>query len=129
VQQYTRAAPAALAAIRELCSAVAAAGVRVRDSGQMRDSFDERLGLFTAAEIWLSELSFDVIAMLGGLAGLSPGTHARVADDLKSLDEEAHAHHWQAAVRKAGDGPPEFRELRAHVPHRTLYPRSWVRYS
>ncbi len=129
VQQYARAEPAACRAIRELSAAVAGAGVRVRDSGQMRDSFDERLRLFTAGEIWASELYFDVIAMLGGLAGISPGTHARVVDDLKSLDEEAHGLHWKAEVRRAGDGPAEFRELRTHVPHRTLYPRSWVRYS
>ena len=122
VQQYASAEPQAQHAIRELSRAVAAAGTRVRDTGQMRDSFDENLRYYTAEEIWLFNLAIDVIAMLGTLGGLPPGTRARIIDDLKSLDGNVHSHHWQKEVRQAGDGPARFRELRAHVPHRQPHP-------
>lgn len=51
VQQYASAQPEAQHAIRELCRAVADAGTRVRDTGQMLDSFDENLRYYTAEEI------------------------------------------------------------------------------
>lgn len=127
VQRYTRAQPGAHRAIRALSAAIAAAGVRVRDSGRARDSFDERLRMFTAGEIWEFDLAYDVLAMLGSLDGLSPGTHARIAGALKTLDQDTHSHHWKNAVCQAGDGPAEFRALRAEVPHRTAFARSWVR--
>ncbi len=122
VQQYASAQPEAQHAIGELCRAVAAAGTRVRDTGQMRDSFDENLRYYTAEEIWLFDLAIDVIAMLGTLGGLPPGTRARVIDDLKLLDNNVHSHHWKKEVRQAGDGPAQFRELRAHVPHHQPHP-------
>ena len=117
VRQYTGAEPKAHSAIRELSRAVAGAGVRVRDSGRVRDEFEEHMRLFTADEFWMFDLAIDVIAMLGSLGGLKPGTHALVLRDLRSLDVHAHSHHWKREVHKAGDGPAAFRELRAHVPH------------
>jgi hypothetical protein len=122
VQQYAAAQPEAQHAIRELSRAVAAAGTRVRDTGQMRDSFDENLRYYTAEEIWLFDLAIDVIAMLGTLGGQPPGTRARIIDDLKLLDNNVHSHHWKKEVRQAGDGPAQFRELRAHVPHHQPHP-------
>ena len=117
VLQYASAEPSAHSAIRELSRAVAGAGVRVRDSGRVRDEFEEHMRLFTADEFWIFDLAIDVIAMLGTLGGLRPGTHALVLRDLRSLDEHVHSHHWKREVHKAGDGPAAFRELRAHVPH------------
>jgi hypothetical protein len=117
VQQYASAQPEAVHAIRELSRAVAAAGTRVRDTGQMRDSFDQNLRYYMAEEIWLFDLAIDVVAMLGSLGGLPPGTRARIIDDLRLLDDNVHSHHWKKEVRQAGDGPSQFRELRAHVPH------------
>jgi len=122
VQQYTSAQPEAQHAIRELTRAVAAAGTRVRDAGQMRDSYDQNLGYYTAEEIWVFDLAIDVIAMLGSLGGLPPGTRARIIDDLKLLDNNVSTHHWKKGVRQAGGGPAQFSELRAHVPQHQPHP-------
>jgi hypothetical protein len=122
VQQYSSAQPEAQHAIRQLSRAVAAAGTRVRDTGQMRDSFDQNLRYYTAEEIWLFDLAIDVIAMLGTLGGLAPATRARVIEDLKLLDNNVHAHQWKKEVRQAGQGPAPFLELRAHVPHHQPHP-------
>ena len=122
VQQYASAQPEAKHAIRELSRAVAAAGTRVRDTGQMRDSFDQNLRYYTTEEIWLFDLAIDVIAMLGSLGGLPPGTRARIIDDLKLLDNNVSTHHWKKEVRQAGSGPAAFSELRAHVPHHQPHP-------
>ena len=122
VRQYASAQPEAQHAIRELSRAVAAAGTRVRDTGQMRDSFDQNLRYYTAEEIWLFDLAIDVIAMLGSLGGLPPGTRARLVDDLRLLDNNVSNHHWKKEVRQVGTGPAPFRELRAHVPHHQPHP-------
>ena len=119
VKQYLSVEPQAHRAIRDLSVAVAGAGVRVRDSGQVKDQFDVRMGLYTAEEFWLFDLAIDVIAMFIGVGGLSPGTRALVASDLRSLDQHVHSHHWKREVKKAGAGPAMFGELRAHVPHHT----------
>lgn len=118
VKEYTRAYPDAHRGILALSAAVASAGTRVRDTGQMHDEFDQNLRFYTADEIWLFDLAIDVIAMLGTQGGLTPGTHAQIISDLRSLDQDAGGHHWKKEVRKAGDGPAAFRELRAHVPRR-----------
>jgi hypothetical protein len=122
VKQYLSVQPEAHQAIRGLSKAVAAAGVRVRDSGKVRDEYDVRMGLYTADEFWLFNLAIDVIAMLLSLGGFDPGTRALVASDLRSLDEHVHSHHWKKEVKKAGDGPAQFHGLRAHVPHHTPRP-------
>lgn len=122
VQQYTSAQAEAHDAIRELSRAVAAAGTRVRDAGQMRDSLDENLRYYTSEEIWLFNLAIDVIAMFGALGGLSPAARARNIEDVRLLDNNVTSHHWKKEVRQAGDGPAQFRALRAHVPHHQPHP-------
>ena len=117
VKQYLSVEPEAHRAIRGLSTAVAGAGVRVRDSGRVKDEFDVHMKLYTAEEFWLFDLAVDVIAMLVALGGFRPATHALVARDLRLLDEHVHSHHWRSQVKKAGDGPAVFRELRVHVPH------------
>jgi hypothetical protein len=108
--------------IRALSTAVSAAGVRVRDSGLLRDDFDDRLRPFTPEEIWLFDLAVDVIAMLGGLEDLPPRARAQVASNLRSLDQSVHSHGWRKGVRQAGEGPTAFRALRARVPHHQPHP-------
>ena len=122
VRQYIHAAPEAHRAIRQLSTAIAAAGVRVRDTTTRHGFLEEHLREFTPDEIWLFDLAIDVIAMLGTLGGLSPSMHAQVLSDLRSLDDYPHSHHWKREVRKAGDGPEAFRDLRAHVPRHKPHP-------
>jgi hypothetical protein len=47
---------------------------------------------------------------------------AQLASDLRSLDQSVHSHAWHKGLRHAGDGPAEFRALRALVPHHTPRP-------
>ena len=118
VLEYARANPGQAARIRALSTAVSAAGVRVRDAGLLRNSFDENLRVYTAEEIWTFELAIDVIAMLGALDGLPGQARAMVAEDLRTLTGTAHGHHWNSELKKAGTGPEEFRQLRAEIPRR-----------
>ncbi len=108
--------------IRDLSVAVGKAGVRVRDAGLMKDSFDQNLKFYTPAEIWTFDLAVDLIAMFGTLPDLHPGTRARIVDDLKSLDWNVHSHAWKKEVKRAGDGPAAFSELRRFVPRHTPHP-------
>lgn len=122
VKEFARREPQTHQQIRALSTAVSAAGVRVRDSGLIRDDFDDRLRPFTPEEIWLFDLAVDVIAMLGGLEDLPPQARARVASDLRSLDQSVHSHAWRKGVRQAGEGPAAFRPLRSRVPHHQPHP-------
>jgi hypothetical protein len=119
VKQYLSTQPEAHRAMRDLSTAVAGAGVRVRDSGRVKDEYDVHMELYTAEEFWLFNLAIDVIAMLTALGGFSPGTRALVASDMESLDGHVHSHHWKREVKKAGAGPAQFHDLRAYVPHHT----------
>jgi hypothetical protein len=86
---------------------VGAAGVRVRDAGLLKDSFDESLQVYTPEEIWSFDLAFDVIAMLGAIDGLRAGTRASLVDSLRSLDRTARLHIFKKDLRKAGQGPAD----------------------
>lgn len=103
--------------IQQLSRAVGATGVRVRDAGLLKDSFDENLHVYTVEEIWTFDLAVDVIAMLGALDGLPGGTRASLINSLRLLDRNAHGHTWKKAVKKAGQGPESRSELRAQIPH------------
>jgi hypothetical protein len=118
VREYARANPAQATRIRALSTAVSAAGVRVRDAGLLKDSFDQNLRVYTAEEIWTFELAIDVIAMLGALDGLPGQARAMVAEDVRTLNGTARGHHWNSELRKAGTGPEQFRQLRAEIPRR-----------
>jgi hypothetical protein len=123
VQQYTEADPDALRALRALSTSVAQAGIRVRDTAKHHDMFAEHMELFTAEEFWVFDLAVDVIAMFTNGGGLTPDRHASLIDELRLLDRDVRRHHWRKQVRKAGDGPAEFRELRAHIPRHEPHPR------
>lgn len=110
--------PWLLGQVRALSAAVSAAGVRVRDAGLLKDSFDISLGVYAPEEIWTFGLAFDVIAQLGALDGLTGKDRAQMASNVQSLDWYTGKHDWKKAMKKAGEGPPAFRELRARTPHR-----------
>jgi hypothetical protein len=116
VQKYTRSDPRFLHQVRRLSVAVSAAGVRVRDAGLLRDSFDQNLKVYTPAEIWTFDLAIDVIAMLGALEGLPGKARAMVTEDLRSLNESVRSHQWKKELKRAGPGPEEFQDLRAQIP-------------
>jgi hypothetical protein len=118
VQQYLRGEPRLREQIRALSTAVSAAGVRVRDAGLLKDDFDDNLAVYTPEEIWTFDLAFDVIALIGALDGLPGRARAKAASDLRTLDGDTRGHAWKHAMKKAGDGPATFRELRARVPRR-----------
>jgi hypothetical protein len=123
VRQYSQADPDAHRAMRALSTQVAEAGIRVRDTAKHGDKFDEHLRMFTAEEYWKFNLAVDVIAMFATGGGLRPNTHRLIMRDLGRLDGFVHSHHWKKEVQKAGDGPAEFRDLRAHIPYHKPHPR------
>lgn len=117
VRQYTEADPDAHRAIRALSTQIAEAGIRVRDTAKRPDMFAEHMNMFTPEEYWKFNLAIDIIAMFATGGGLSPDTRALIISDLRTLDGDANSHHWKHQVKKAGDGPVEFHELRSHIPH------------
>jgi hypothetical protein len=122
VRQYLESQPQAHSAILELSSAVAQAGARVHTMTPGSKVIEDHLRLFTAEEIWVVDLAVDVAAMLAGGGGVDPAVHEMVIWKLRDIDDHVHTHHWHREVRKAGDGPAEFRDLRAHVPHHRPHP-------
>ena len=122
VRQYLASQPQAHSAILELSSAVAQAGSRVHALTPGSKAIEDHLRLFTAEEIWVVDLAVDVAAMLAGSGGIDPVVHETVIWKLRDLDDHVHSHHWHREVRKAGAGPAEFRDLRAHVPHHRPHP-------
>ena len=118
VQELMHRDPLLLNQIQALSTAVSAAGVRVRDAGLLKDSFDVSLGVYAPEEIWIFSLAFDVIAQLGTLAGLPGKERALVVSDVQSLDWYTDKHDWKKAMKKAGAGPAAFHDLRTRTPHR-----------
>jgi hypothetical protein len=117
VQAYVGAQPGLLPQIRALTAAVSEAGVRARDAGALKSDIDNRLSLYTSEQIWTFDLAADVIAVLSVLDAMSASVRATVGGHLRSLDQEVHSHAWKKEVKKAGEGPDAFRDLRAAVPH------------
>jgi hypothetical protein len=117
VQAYVGARPGLLKQIRALSAAVSEAGARARDAGALKSDIDNRLGLYTAEQIWIFDLAADVIAVLSVLDAMPASVRATVGGQLRSLDQEVHSHTWKKEVKKAGEGPEAFRDLRATVPH------------
>ncbi len=118
VKEYMRGEPWLLGQIRALSTAVSAAGVRVRDTGLLKDMFDTNLTVYTPEEIWTFDLAFDVIAQIGTLDGLTGQVRAMTASNVRSLNWYSDMHHWKKAMRKAGEGPVARHGLRAQTPHR-----------
>ena len=117
VQAYISTQPGLLQQVRALSMAVSEAGVRARDAGVLKSEIDNRLELYTSEQIWTFDLAADVIALLSVLEALPPDVRATATRHLRSLDQEVHSHTWKKEVKKAGEGPQAFRDLRARVPH------------
>lgn len=116
VKQFLARNPGLRQQLHALTAATSAAGVRVRDAGLLKNDFDDNLRVYTPGEIWTFDLAVDVVARLGGLEGLPAKTHAQIVSDLKTLNDQTHSHHWKKELKSAGDGVPQFRELRAAIP-------------
>lgn len=117
VQDYLHEEPAFRQAVRALATAVSEAGVRVRDAGLLRDGFDENLKVYTPEEIWTFDLAINVVSWLCEFDGLPKNTRAQIGGNVGLIDQEVTSHLWHKGLRKAGDGPEKFRELRDRVPH------------
>jgi hypothetical protein len=122
VREYIRKQPGLYSISRELGAAVSAAGIRARDNGLLKSSFDDNLRLYTPEEIWSFDLAIDLIAVLAALDGLAKSTQFRATQALRDLDRTARGHTWKKELKRAGEGPAVFRELRARVPRHTPHP-------
>lgn len=100
-----------------LSGAVAAAGVRVRDTYRNEDVRHSGLRYLTPDQIWMLDLTLDVMTMLAS-TGTKLHDRGQIAQMLQKLSKEAGDHHWKHAVRKVSTGPAQFREPRAHIPPR-----------
>jgi hypothetical protein len=116
VRAYTSERPGLLKQIRALSVAVSEAGVHARDAGMLKSDIDNRLSLYTPEQIWTFDLAADVIAVLSVLDALPASVRTTAKGRLRSLDQEVHSHTWKKEVKKAGEGPERFRDLRAAVP-------------
>src|SRR5580692_2453892 len=62
VRGVVRARPGMYEEVRELGGQVAAAGLRVRDGGQLRSGLDDRLKYYGPDEMWAFDLAIDLVA-------------------------------------------------------------------
>lgn len=123
VQEYVRAQPVFAETVRALATAASEAGARVRDHGLLKGDYDLSIQIYTPEEIWMFDLMYDVIAMLGSLDGVSSKTHATIAGNVRLLDREVATHGWKKKLSQAGEGPAAYRELRGKVPHHVPSPQ------
>jgi hypothetical protein len=116
VQQYLQANPGIRAPILALSQVVAETGVRVGQVEKERPTIAERLKLYTPEEIWEFDLAIDVTAMFAANGGLTPDSRVILRSHLDFASELLSSHRWKHELHKAGQGPGQFRALRAHVP-------------
>jgi hypothetical protein len=117
IQQYAASAPQQYGAILALTSAIADAGLRIRDTYANQDVRHSGLRYLSADDIWMLDLTLDVMYMLAG-AGVRMHDLDQITRMLREIDEATHDHHWKRALRQAGAGPAQFQQLRAQVPPR-----------
>jgi hypothetical protein len=82
---------------------VSAAGVRVRDTGVLRNDYDDRVDIYTPEEIWTFDLAFDVIATLGTLDGVDGETRGLVVSNMRS-PAPCELVRGRAGEERAGEG-------------------------
>ncbi len=123
IEQFLARAPQLHSTILALTTAVAGIGVRIRDAHSNEDVRQSGLRHLSADDIWLLNLTLDVMYML---AGQLPGKNAPWDDDhdlipgrLRSLNAATRNRRWKLALRQAGAGPAQFQRLRAQVAPRT----------
>ena len=104
--------------IRALAEAVEAAGQRLQDAGVEEDDVIGRgEKIYSPEELWIFELLTDLLARLKSVEGIERDTRSMLIENVSGQDDM-----WQKRVRKrlkaAGDGPEQFRPLRASLPRR-----------
>lgn len=117
VLKYTHGFPDFHKQIQQLVAEVSAAGVRARDSGQLKNDRDDSLRIYSPEEIWMFDLAVDLIAMLGCMQGLADSSLVLYKRNVRTLDSLVVTHAWKHALKKAGAGPAQFQELRSGAPH------------
>jgi len=119
IEQFLTRAPQEHSAILALTTAIADVGVRIRDTHPNEDVRKSGLQYLSADDIWMLDLTLDVMYMLAGqLPGKSSpwdDDHDRVPRRLADLDEQTHDRRWKRTLRQAGAGPAQFQQLRAQV--------------
>jgi hypothetical protein len=117
IQQYATRAPQAHDAILALTATIADVGVRIRDTYPNEDLRHSGLRHLSADDIWMLDLTLDIMDMLA-----KAGTPFHDADTVRwslgNVDSLTHDRGWKRALRQAGAGPAQFRQLRAQVPPR-----------
>ncbi len=110
--------PDRIDSVRALAEAVETAGERIQDAGVDEDevtSHGEKV--YRPDELWTFDLLTDLLACLEGLEGLERDTKSMLKENVSVHDDM-----WRKRVRKAlkaaGDGPEQFRALRAALPRR-----------
>jgi hypothetical protein len=124
VRSFVRSQPGVYEQIRSVGAAAAQAGLRARDSGQLKNGFDDSLRYYTPDEVWCLDLAIDVLAMLAVMPGVAGQARFRALDAVRDLNQTCHGHHWHKQVRHAVAAPDAFVELRSRVPLRTAHPGS-----
>ena len=126
IEQCLTRAPQEHSAILALTTAIADAGVRIRDTHPNEDIRQSGLQYLSADDIWMLDLTLDVMYMLAGqLPGKSSpwdDDHDRIPRGLGYLDQATHDRRWKRALRQAGAGPAQFQQLRAQVASRSAPP-------
>ena len=122
VRDAVRGQPGLYEQIRAVGAVVGRAGVRVRDSGQLRDSFDNETRYYTSDELWCFDMATDVLAMLAVLPGVSGSARFSALEAVRDLNKTLTGHWFHKHVKHAVDAPRDFGALRSRVPARTDKP-------
>jgi hypothetical protein len=122
IEQYVTRAPQEHSAILALAAAIADAGMRIRDTHPNEDVRDSGLRHLSADDIWMLDLTLDIMYMLvGELAGKSSPWDDdldRTTRLLTGLEDATHDRQWKRALRQARAGPAQFQHLREIIPPR-----------
>jgi hypothetical protein len=122
IERYVLRAPREHSAILALTAAMVDVGVRFRAAYPDEDIRDSGVRLASADDIWMLDLTLDVMYMLEGeLPGDDERRHQSsetLSRCLGNIHGVTRDRHWKRALRQAGTGPAQFQQLRAHVPPR-----------
>lgn len=123
IEQYITTAPQEYSAILALTASVIDIGVRFRSTYPNEDIRNDGSGLryLSANDIWMLDLTLDVMYMLAGMLGREGARWEFrdpevVSTNLAYIDKATRHREWKRALRQAGAGRAQFQQLRAHVP-------------
>jgi len=121
IRSFLEGQPDLLELARRLTAAMRSAGERIHDAG-----FEGQLymgnadKLLSADEMWAFDLGVDLIAWLAAVDGASKDKQDQAARGIWGHDTSRGVG-FEKALKKAGDGPADLRELRARIPRRGRY--------